>query len=282
MKSISAAGPGLPKLPAIGRSPRAALAAVALGALLLAGLCGCVARKYQLANTGTPPVQVLDVGFPQSPPLKATLVALISYGGPGSWKREALWDEYVVTIRNSGERPITVESVTLSDSAGMVFAAGVDPWAIEKQTKAMEKQYRNRGEAFVRTAGPGAFIVGAGATAAAATTTTAAYVAPAVAGATLAAVFVLPVYYTTVWGINHHKKNLVTAEFKRRRLSLPLTLSPDETRTASVFYPMVRSPGVLGLDWSGESGSGKLTLSLDFLRTLHVSATPADTVSRRD
>src|SRR5215831_13531399 len=288
MKSITVAPRGLRKIPAISRSPRGApaavaLVAVALGALLLGGLCGCVARKYQLAKTGTPPVQVLNVDFPQTaPPLRATLVALISYGGPGSWKREALWDEYVLALHNDGERPITLESVTLRDSTGMAFAAGVDPWAIEKQTKIMEKQYRNRGEAFVRAAAPGALIVGTGAAAVAATASAATLpVAPGIAGATLAGVYVLPVYYVAVWGINEHNKYRVTKEFARRRLPLPLTLAPGETRTASVFYPLVRSPGALRLDWSGGAGDGEVTLPLEFLRTLHVSA-PAVSVSRRD
>src|SRR5271166_6506687 len=91
------------------------------------------------------------------------VATLISYGGPGSWKREALWDEYVVTLVNHGERPLTIDSATLADSAGTPYAPGSDPWALEKQSKKLEKQYRKNGQAFVRAAGPGVLIVGAGA-----------------------------------------------------------------------------------------------------------------------
>jgi hypothetical protein len=134
--------------------------------MVAAVLCcqgGCVATKYKLAKKNTPPVQVLTIAFPSSAPLQPTLAAVIIYGGPGSWKREALWDEYVLTLQNSGEQAVTVDSTTLMDSDGMDVAAGVDPWALEKRSKALEKQYRSNGLTFVRTAGPAVLIVGAGA-----------------------------------------------------------------------------------------------------------------------
>lgn len=245
------------------------LPAAALLSALLCGQYGCVAAKYQLARKSTPPIQLLNVDFPRSTPLEARLVTVISYGGPGSWKRQALWDEYVVCLHNTSEQPISVDRAVLSDSAGLPLAAGVDPWALEKQSKALEKSYRDSGKAFVRGAGSGVLIVGAGAAAAAATTS-AGMISPAVAGATLTAVFVLPVYYGSVLVINHHNKNVVGAEFTRRRMPLPLRLEPGETRTASVFYPMVRSPTALGLHWSTESASGEAALPLEFLRELHV------------
>ena len=252
--------------------------------MVAAALCcqsGCVATKYKLAKKNTPPVQLLSVPFPPSAPLQPTLAALITYGGSGSWKREALWDEYVVTVQNSGDRPVTIDSATLTDAEGTVIAAGVDPWALEKQSKILEKQYRASGLAFVRTAGPGVLIVGAGAAAVAATTTSV-YVSAAAAGAALAAVVVLPVYYVSVWGINHHNKKAVIAEFTRRRLLLPLTLATGETRTGSVFYPMVRDPRSLELHWSSESGMSQAALPLDFLHGLHVPAVPAGAATLQD
>ena len=252
---------------------RSAFVTAATVAAVLCCQSGCVATKYKLAKRNTPPVQLLNVAFSPSAPLQPTLTALITYGGPGSWKRAALWDEYVVTLQNSGERPVTIDSTTLTDSDGVVIAAGVDPWVLEKQSKILEKQYRASGLAFVRTAGPGVLIVGAGAAAVAATTSSV-FVSAAAAGAALAAVVVLPVYYGTVLGINHHNKKAVMAEFTRRRLPLPLTLAPGETRTGSMFYPMVRNPRSLELHWSSETGGGQAALPLDFLHGLHVPAVP--------
>jgi hypothetical protein len=135
-----------------------------------------------------------------------------------------------VILENHGERPLTIDSATLADSAGTPYAAGSDPWALEKQSKKLEKQYRDHGDAFMRAAGPGVLIVGVG--------------------------------------------------FKRRRLPLPLTLAPGETRTGSLFYPMVR-PGSLALYWSNDSGSETAVLPLEFLQALHVPPAPAVHASKQ-
>jgi hypothetical protein len=246
----------------------------AVGATFLAALLcsGCVSTKYQLVRHGTGPAQSLDRPFPVSGTLEASLAALITYHGPGSWKREALWDEYVVTLRNGGQVPITVGYATLTDSAGGIVVPGTDPWELEKQSRGLEKQYRTRGEGFVRAAGPGVLLVGGGAAAAAATASGWALVPPAAAGAALTVVFVLPVYYTTVLAINYHNKHQVVDEFQRRRLAAPLTLAPGEARTVSLFFPMIRSPRALDLHGSSEAGETQASLPLEFLRDLHLPA----------
>jgi hypothetical protein len=252
---------------------------------VLSVLCGCVATRYKLAKKDTPPVEALNIAFPPAGPLQAKLATLIVYRGPGSWKREALWDEYVVEVVNDGDRPLIIDAATLLDSKGMPYAAGSDPWTLERQSKKLEEQYRDRGEAFVRTAGAGLVIVGAGAAAgSAAAGSGAALVAPAAAGAAAAAVVVvvvvLPVYYVSILAINHHNKKAVMREFERRRLALPLTLAPGETRTGSLFFPMVRSPSSLALHGASDSVTTTAGLSLGFLRTLHVPGPPAGSAAR--
>jgi len=255
----------------------AAFATAAVIVPVLSILCGCVATKYQLAKKDTPPVQLLGIAFPPSAPLQATLASLITYGGPGSWKREALWDEYVVQVVNLGDRPLTIDSATLLDSKGTPYGPGSDPWALEKQSKELERQYRNNGEAFLRAAGPSVVIVGVGVAAGAAGG--ASIVAPAVVGAAVAAI-VLPVYYVSVLGINHHNKKAVMTEFNRRRLALPLTLATGEARTGSFFFPMVRSPSSLALHAANESVTATAALSLGFLNALHLPTAPATSATK--
>jgi hypothetical protein len=241
-------------------------------AMVLCLQSGCIATKYKLAKKNTPPVQPVNIAFPPSPPIQATLASLISYRGPGSWKREALWDEYVVTLENHSERSLTVYSAMLTGSDGTSYSAGSDPWALEKQSKKLEQQYKDHGEAFLRAAGPGALIVGVGAatTVSAAAAGSALIIAPAAVAAAAVTVVALPVYYGSVLGINHHNKKAVMTQFKRRQLAMPLTLAPGETRTGSLFYPMVRSPGSLSVDWSSEPGTATAVLPLEFLHALHV------------
>jgi hypothetical protein len=202
------------------------------------------------------------------------------HGRVASWKHEALWDGYVVTLENTGEQPVTINFAALSDSAGVSYASGSDPWALEKQSKKLEKQYRNGGEAFIRAAGPGVLIVGAGAATVSAAAGSSVIISAGVAGAAAATIIVLPVYYSAVLGINHHNKKAVMAEFNRRQLPLPLTLAPGEVRSSS-FYPMVRSPGSLALEWSTETGRATATLPFDFTHALHMPAVPADQAGRQ-
>ena len=233
---------------------------------------GCISPKYKLAPKGTPPVVPLNVVAAQ-PPVELVLNAVIIYKGPGSWKREALWDEYVVTIRNQSEGPLTITAATLVDFAGVSLQPGADPWALEKESQTLEQRYKKAGVAFARNALPGVLILGTG---------TAALIAigPFAAGASLAAaavtVVALPVYYIVVLSVNHSNKSAVKAEFARRRLALPVALGPGETRTGSLFFPMVPNPQSLNAQWVAGPTGGEVQLSLEFLRGLHVpSRAPA-------
>jgi hypothetical protein len=112
-----------------------------------------VSAKYRFAAKDTPPARALNARFPGAP-LEANLVSVITDGSPGSWKREAFWDEYVATLHNGGDQPLQVASATLVDSAGTPRSPGDDPWALERESKTLERKYRDSGMAFARIAGP--------------------------------------------------------------------------------------------------------------------------------
>ena len=245
-----------------------AVAHLLLGASVF--LSGCVSTKYKMAPENARPPMLLSLAATQ-PPLEVALNMVIVYKGPGSWMRAAFWDEYVVTISNQSGQPLTIVSAALTDFAGTSHAPGADPWALEKESKTLEQKYRAAGIAFLRNAGAGVVIVGGvggGAVAAAGGV----MAAGAGAAATAAVGVALPIYFLGVWAVNSDNKAGIVAEFNRRRLALPLTLAPGETRIGSLFFPMTPSPRALTLRWSsGPSGDG-LTLPLDFLQGLHVKA----------
>jgi hypothetical protein len=246
--------------------PRALLT-VALAVAAVCLLAGCVSPRYKLASKHTPPARALNVNFPPAP-LEANLYTVITFGGPGSWKREAFWDEYVVTFHNPSKQPLQVASVTLVDFAGAARAAGNDPWELERQSKSLERQYRDAGMAFARMAAPRVLVAAAEPTVIA----SAGIGAAGAAAAATATAVALPVYGLTILGINRYNKTVIKKVFSRRRLPLPLSLAPGETRTGSLFFPMVPNPRSLDVHWSNESDQGDSVLSLDFLRGLHVSA----------
>lgn len=246
-----------------------AVPVVALSLSVALLFTGCVSSKYREAPKDTPPPKLLNVAFAPAP-LVAALNTVITYDGPGSWKRQAFWDEYVVTLHNPGSQPLAVSTANLTDFTGTVLLTGREPWQLEKQSKTLEQKYRAAGVAFVRYTVPGVLIAGAGVLAISSAGIFSAGAATA-ASATLVA---LPVYYLGVLYINHSNKAAMETEFNRRRLVLPLTLTPGATRTGSFFFPMVPNPRSLGLGWSTSTARGESTLPLDFLHGLHVK-TPA-------
>jgi len=230
-------------------------------------LTSCVSTKYKEAKKDTPPPQLLEVAFPAAA-LHATLKTVITYNGPGSWKRDAFWDEYVVTVHNSGSRPLTVSAAALlTDFDGALRSPGSDPWAVEKQSKTLEQKYKEAGVAFVRYTAPGVIIVGTGAG-----FMSAALFSTAAADAAAVCLVALPVYYISVVTINHYNKVAMEKEYQRRRIVLPLTLAPGEMRTGSLFFPMTPSPRSFRLDWVDGVSGHESVLSLGFLRGLHLEA----------
>jgi hypothetical protein len=229
-------------------------------------LTGCVAIKYQMTGKDSPPPVLLTLGTSR-PPIDLNLRAAIIYEGPGSWKRDALWDEYVVTIRNRGDQPVTLTGASLVNLSGSSEAPGSDPWDLEKASQTLEQRYRRAGIAFARGSVPRAILAGASS----ATAASGGVIAGGVAAAAAVSVVALPVYYVVVWKLNGRNKAAVNAEFARRRIALPVTLAAGEQLTGSLFFPMVPSPQSLKLQWSDGPTSDELVLTLKALHGLHVT-----------
>ena len=270
---------------ALSSGHRAWLAGVVV---LTAALClsGCLSPRYQRASKKTPPPVMLNAKFP-SAPLQGNLETLIMPDGPGSWKKKAYWDEYVVTLRNSSDQPLQITAAELVDFTGDPKQPGEDPWKLERESKSLAKRYQDAGMTVVRVAGPRVLVTAAEPTVAGATLGT----AGAATAATATAV-ALPVYGATILGINVHNRKSITAEFNRRRLTLPLILPPGETKTGSLFFPMVPNPQKLIVHWSsesrggdsgdsGHSGGHDLALPLEFLQGLHVKGAPETNATKR-
>jgi len=238
-------------------------------------LTGCVSNQYKQARKSTPPPELINAGFAPAP-VDAALNSLITYNGPGSWKRDAFWDEYVVSLHNPGNEPLTITAATLVDHAGTALPAGGKPWELERKSKTREQKYKETGMAFVRHTGATVGILGAGAVGVATAGVFSAS-APLIAGATVA---VLPLYALAVLSINKDNRQIMELHFNQRCLRLPLTLEPGETRAGSFFFPVAASPRSLGLCWSAGPATGNCDLPLDFLNGLHLKApTPPATAS---
>ena len=237
--------------------------------IAVVALSGCVtAKKYRLAKPSTPPAKTLGWSA-STAPVELTLQSLIVFKGPGSWKREARWDEYVVQLANHGEQPVTISSAVLLDLRGTPQFPGNDPWALEKLSRTNWDRYGKTGLKLL--AGAGAVVVYGAAVEAVAV---AGLMGGGAAGGAVLVLDLIPVMavvdITAVAVMNHSNKDKVQKEFTRRRLVLPRTLGPDEAVAGSLFFPMTPGPQRLILQGRSAGAPFELTLELKPLAGLHL------------
>jgi hypothetical protein len=252
-------------------------AALAFAVVLLGG-SGCVSAKYKLAKGGMPPPVALNLTASQ-PPVEAAVNAVIVLHGPGSWKREAYWDEYAVAIANRGAAPITVESASLIDFQDIATAPGDDPWKLEAVSKTWWQKVKASESGNLLALGAGA-VGASGVLLAAAIAADGGFLAPAtaagnlLAGAAAATLAAAPIYAVTVVVINSKNKHQVAAEFDHRRMKLPRTIAPGEIAQGSLFFRVSPAPKRLILKGHGADEPRELAIDLAPLAGLHLKPKP--------
>lgn len=240
--------------------------AVLLSAALL--FSGCVSRKYQAASALGAQPRWINANL-EGAPLKSRLDSVIIYQGPGSWKKSAYWDEFLITFTNESDAAITVTSAGLVDYFGTTMPAGSDPWKLEKDSQLQRDRYLNAGVNFaLHTIGYAALTYGAiGAGAVIGGVVTNSW-AGLTAGATVG-VAAVPVTAIVIYVNNQKHRRAIETEFQRRRLMLPLTLDPGESRSGSLFFPLTVSPQSLRLEGSRGDKQEVSLLPLPMLSGLH-------------
>ncbi|MGA2446855.1 MAG: hypothetical protein ABSG50_15685 [Opitutaceae bacterium] len=239
-------------------------------------LSGCVTRGYKLAPKDTPGPTLLKLSAAQ-PPVEATLHTVIIFQGPGSWKREAYWDEYVLTVANRGETPAIIDSAMLYGSQSEPVTPGDNPWTLEKLSKKWWQTNAARQTGTYLALGAGT-AVGAGVALASAMGGIMA--GPVSAGATAAGavgaatVVALPLFAVGTVVANVHGKHKVEAEFRRRRLVLPLSIAPGQTVQGSLFFRITPGPQRLVLQCRADGETRPLAMDLALLAGLHLKPTP--------
>jgi hypothetical protein len=226
-----------------------------IATLVLCGLfsTGCVSSRYQMVDKERrqPPAEMGLVANADS--LGVQLDTLIYHEGPGSWKSTADWDEYVFSVKNTSKVPVELTAITLVDPLDETIAPSADPWALESETRTLEKKYKEGGIQISKSVDP-SFMMGAAAVGVGvgielgAIAATEAIWAAALGGSTLAAgaVVALPVIAVASIPViivsNRNGKRAVEAEFGQRNLTLPYTIQPEESISGSVFFPIVPRP----------------------------------------
>jgi len=226
---------------------------------LFAGLSGCGGTKILKEPQPLAPQQSLVTGSDAR--VTGMLDWVIVRGGPGTWAKNADWDEYLLTVRNDSAAPIVVTAVTVTDSSETQHSPMASRKKLVKASKQTAKRYRGQGIKVKAGVGGGALLVtgvlsanvGMGAGAAAV------YGSSAAAGAAAGALVLAPVLVVggVVKGVNNNKVN---AEIESRQTTLPLQVESGSSQSFNMFFPLSPSPLRVRIDYYDATGEHTLVL----------------------
>lgn len=228
---------------------------------------GCVTTNLQKAETDTPPAMALNLPGNPGHPLQVQLDTVIVFDGPGSWKRRAYWDEYVLSFANTGPSRVVLLDAQLVDAHDLKLRPGADWKDLERQSA----------DWFKRNATVENVALGAGLTAAGAAFGASTFVGYLAALGGAAPVLGLAIGVMVVSGgvlylmarpLEDSEKE-IAAEFDRRRLGFPVVVRPNETTQGSVFFRITPSPQRLILGCEIDGSFTPVTIDLPALSHLH-------------
>jgi hypothetical protein len=218
---------------------------------LALGLSACGGTKL-VKQPAPPPVRDTPLASAADTRLDARLAFVIVRNGPGSWAKHADWDEYLLTVGNTGSVPVRIDSVTVTDAREHENTPLADRGALVAASKQVTRRYRDagltveagRGGAGLVAAGVGAGVLAYGAATAAATTAALGAGGAAGGGAAAAAGgFVLAAPVLLGVGIARLVNNSkVDNRIEDRATTLPLTIAPGAAAALDLFYPLSPSP----------------------------------------
>ncbi len=238
---------------------------------MLAVLGGCGGTKLLKEPQQLTAQDALAAGSDAA--VSATLDWVIVRDGPGTWARNADWDEYLVALRNDSPEPVTITAVTVTDSSGHRHDSIASRKKLVKASRQTAQRYKGQGIEVKAGLGGGALAVAGGLSASvgAGAGVAAIYGSGAAVGVTAGALVLAPVLVVggVVRGVNNSKVN-VTIE--ARQTPLPLQVEPGSTQVLDLFFPIAPSPIEVRIDYTGASGENSIVLDTrDALQGLHLA-----------
>ncbi len=240
-------------------------------AALLAGLAGCGGAKVLKEARPLAADDALVSGSDER--VSVSLDWVIVRDGPGTWSRNADWDEYLLTVRNVSDKAVAVTAVSVTDSSDSRHGSVANRKKLVKASRQTARRYRGEGIKVKAGLGGGALVVAGGLSASvgAGAGAAAVYGSGAVVGATAGALVLAPVLVVggVVKGVNNSKVNQV---IETRQTSLPLQIEPGSARALDMFFPIAPSPVDVRIDYTDATGEHVLILDTSAaLGGLHIS-----------
>jgi hypothetical protein len=204
--------------------------------------------------------------------MAAELSWVIVRDGPGTWVRNADWDEYIMTLTNHSDNDLRVESVFVYDLLSVAAATEPSRRSLVKESRAAAHRYEDQGLEVKAGAGAGAMIIagtavgiaGVGLAAGGALLTTGA------AAAAATGILLAPVLAAggIMKGVNNEK---VARQIAARQSTLPLVLKGGEVRNVTFFFPLAPSPQKIEVGYSSITSKHILPIDThEILQGLHI------------
>jgi hypothetical protein len=211
--------------------------------------------------------------------LSVTLDWVIVRGGPGSWAKNADWDQYLLRAKNVSDDPLEITNIVVLDSLGTLIHAGDSRGDLVKGAKKAKRRYKDQGLKVMAGAGAGTMMVaGAGAFVGSAGLALSGGVLGATStGAAVAATgLILAAPVLAVGGVFRVVNNSkVNNQVESRQTVLPLTLHEDEEKPLDVFFPLTPSPRQIELTYVDSQGEHTLIVDThSSLEGLHLTQDP--------
>lgn len=254
-------------------APRSAIAFL-LSACLLAGCGGTkVLKEAQPIQTNKPLAATSDQQ------VSATLDWVIVRDGPGTWAKNADWDEYLLRVNNQSDRSIMVTRLTVVDSLDTRIESQPGRKQLVKSSKKTAKRYKESGVKVKAGMGVGALLASGAAVTVAGVGIGVATMGPVLgaasagAGAAVAAGLLLGPALAVggvVRGVNNSKVN---TQIEQRQTVLPLEVAANEDLALDVFFPLAPSPKMVELVYTDATGEHRLVIDTSTaLDGLHIDA----------
>lgn len=241
-------------------------------------LSGCAGTKVLKESEPIQTTQSLATVSDQR--ATVTLDWVIVRDGPGTWAKNADWDEYLLSVSNLSDQPLRITGITVVDSLDTHIESQPTRKLLVRNTKTTARRYRDsdievragRGAGTMLATGAGITVLGIGvANATVATLFTTTTVGAGVAAAN-ALLFLGPALAVVgiVRGVNN---SAVNNEIEQRQTILPAHLPPNEELELDVFFPLAPSPKSIEVTYTDATGEHRLTIDTStVLSGLHINA----------
>lgn len=247
--------------------------------LVALGLSACGGGTRLIKNAPPPPQQVSALAVASDGTLSAELHWVIVRDGPGTWAKNADWDEYLMGVRNVSSAPIQVTGVVLFDSMDQANAISASRAELVDASRKNARRYKDSGLKVAAGRGRGLALVagGASATTAGVGLAYASLWSGAGSGSAAAAggLILAGPALVTMAIVRGVRKGAVTKRIKERSTVFPLAIGAGQTLPLDVFFPLSPSPRRIDIHYTDANGAHVLTTdTTQALDGLHLDGAP--------